>query len=176
MKQVLLHACCAVCSAYPINYLKEEGYEPIVYFYNPNIYPYEEHQRRLNELIEYSKKENFKLIIEDYSPKDFTNISIGLETEPEKGKRCEKCYFLRLHKTAEKAQELNLEYFTTALSISPHKISKKIFQAAKEAENLCNVKFLPYDFKKRDGFKITQQIAKKNNMYRQAYCGCIFSI
>ncbi len=175
-QKVLLHACCAVCSAYTIKFLQNEGYKPVVYFYNPNIYPQEEHQIRLNELIEYSKKENFKLIIEQYSPSDFENISIGLEQEPEKGKRCAKCFELRLNKTAQKAKELNIEHFTTTLTISPHKTSKQIFEAGKSAADKFNLKFLSYDFKKNDGFKLTQQIAHKNNMYKQTYCGCKYSI
>ena len=84
MQKVLLHACCAVCCAYPVKLLKNEGFEPIVYFYNPNIYPQKEYEIRLNELMEYSRKENFELIIENYTPNDFEEISKGLENEPEK--------------------------------------------------------------------------------------------
>ncbi len=176
MKKVLLHACCAVCCAYPIKYLRKEGYDPIVYFYNPNIFPQKEYQIRLDELIHYSKSNKFELIIETGTPQDFENISQGLENEPEKGIRCEKCYFLRLNKTAKKAKELEIKYFTTTLSVSPHKITSKIFKAGEDASRLNNIEFLKYDFKKHDGFKITQQIARDNNMYKQTYCGCKYSI
>ena len=176
MQKVLLHACCAVCCAYPVKLLKNEGFEPIVYFYNPNIYPQKEYEIRLNELIEYSRKENFELIVENYTPNDFEEISKGLENEPEKGARCEKCYFLRLDKTAKKAKELGILNFTTTLSVSPHKAFQKILKKGELAAQNHNVKYLAYDFKKHDGFKITQQIARENNMYKQTYCGCRYSI
>ncbi len=176
MQKVLLHACCAVCCAYPYKFLKDKGFEPIVYFYNPNIYPHKEHEIRLNEIIEFSKKENFELITESYSPKDFEKISQGLENEPEKGLRCEKCFELRLKKTAEKASKMGINCFTTTLSVSPHKVSKMIFNAGEKAAKENNVTFLAYDFKKQNGFKITQQIARENNMYKQTYCGCKYSI
>ena len=176
MQKVLLHACCAPCASYPVNLLKNDGYEPVVYFYNPNIYPKDEHDLRLDEIIKYSKKGNFEIIFEPYSPNDFENIASGLEKEPEKGKRCKKCFLLRLNKTAQKARELDIKYFTSALSISPHKISKMVFEAGELAAENFGVSFLKYDFKKRDGFKIAQQIARENNMYKQNYCGCKYSI
>ena len=176
MRKVLLHACCAPCAAYPVNLLKNERYEPVVYFYNPNIFPKDEHDLRLDEIIKYSKKESFALVYEPYSPDDFENIARGFENEPEKGKRCEKCILLRLNKTAQKACELKIKYFTSALTISPHKISKMIFEAGEFAAKSSGIEFLKYDFKKRDGFKIAQQIALQNNMYKQNYCGCKYSI
>ena len=176
MQKILLHACCAVCCAYCIRFLRQNEYEPVVYFYNPNIYPKKEYDIRLNELVEFSKKENFELIIENYTPQDFNTIAYGLENEPEKGKRCEKCFLLILDKSAKKAKELNIKKFTTTLSISPHKVFQKICDAANIAEKTNNVEFAPYNFKKKDGFKLTQKIAQENNMYKQTYCGCEYSI
>ena len=176
MEKVLLHACCAVCSAYCIKHLYENEYKPVVYFYNPNIFPRQEYEIRLNEIINYSIKENFELIVEDYKPQDFANVSKGYEQEPEKGLRCDRCFLLRLDKTAQKAKELGIQNFTTTLSISPHKISKNIFNAGYQAAKHYERVFLPYDFKKNDGYKITRQIANDNNMYKQSYCGCKYSI
>ena len=176
MRKILLHACCAICAAYPVKLLREEGYEPVVYFYNPNIYPEIEYKRRLDELVAYSKKEDFELYFEELKSDDFDKIAKGYEKEPEKGKRCERCFYLRLGKAAQKAKELSIGYYTTTLTISPHKVTKQIFEAANTVSKETGIEFLPYDFKKKDGFKITQQIAKENNMYKQTYCGCKYSI
>ena len=176
MNKIVLHACCAVCAAYSIKKLRDDNFEPIVYFYNPNIYPQEEYLRRLNELINYSKKENFELIYEKYCPEDFKTIASGYENEPEKGKRCEKCFLLRLNKTASKAKELGITKYTTTLTISPHKVSSQIFKAGEISSKNFGLEFIPYNFKKQNGFKITQQIARENNMYKQTYCGCMYSI
>lgn len=176
MQKILLHACCAVCASYPIKKLKNEGCEPIVYFYNPNIYPKSQYDIRLNELINYCLKEQAELIVEPYTPQDFALVANGLENCPEKGSRCLECFKLRLKKTAEKASELNICKFTTTLSVSAHKVSGMIFEAGNYAAKLSGNEFLEYDFKKNDGFKITQAIAKQNNMYKQTYCGCKYSI
>lgn len=170
--RVLLHTCCAVCFSYPNRFLSENGYEVIPYFYNPNIYPEYEHARRLSEL----KKIAPNLIYEEYSPQDFYEIAKGLENCREKGERCLKCFELRLHKTALMAKKMNIQKFTTTLSVSPHKISKNIFEVGKRIENELGIEFLEFDFKKKDGFKITQQIARELNLYKQTYCGCEFSI
>lgn len=176
MQKVLLHACCAVCASYPVIKLRKENFEPVVYFYNPNIWPQNEYQRRLNELISYSQKENFELIIESYSPKDFEDIAKGYENCPEKGKRCTRCFALRLNKTAQKAKDLKIKNICTTLSISPHKISKQVFKAGQNAAAEHGLVFLEYDFKKQDGFKLAQIIAIENNMYKQTYCGCKYSM
>lgn len=173
---VLLHACCATCSAYPIERLKEDGYNPIVYFFNPNIFPPDEFDKRLNELIKYSKKKNFELIVEKQDASGWYNAIAGLENEPEKGKRCRRCFEYRLLYTAVKAKKLKISNFTTTLTVSPHKQSKVIFEVAKELANQYELKFLEYDFKKQNGFLKTMQIAKEEEFYRQNYCGCEFSI
>ena len=178
-EQILLHACCAVCMAYPVEILKkieEKNYEPIVYFYNPNIYPLEEYERRKQELINYCDKKNYKYIIGDYENKDWLNFIQGLEQEPEKGLRCNKCFEFRLDKTAQTAQKENIKIFTTTLTVSPHKISQNIFKAGQIVAQRYGIKFLEIDFKKKDGFKKTMELAKENNFYRQNYCGCKFSM
>ena len=176
MSKVLLHACCAVCAGYPLKLLQREGFEPVVYFYNPNIYPKQEHDRRYQELVKYSLKERFELIFGGFNPLDFENIALGFENEPEKGRRCSRCFELRLVKSAMCAKDMGINFFTTTLTVSPHKSSSQIFNVAENVATQYGLEFLKYDFKKHDGFKITQQIARENNMYKQTYCGCKYSI
>ena len=176
MNNVLLHACCAPCSAYPIEKLREDGYNPVLYFFNPNIFPPEEFDRRLNELIRYAKKKDVELIVEKQDAQDWYNAVSGLENEPERGKRCTRCFEYRLLFTVLKAFQLEYEYFTTTLTVSPHKNSKVIFEIAKEIAAKYELTFLEYDFKKQNGFLKSTQISKEENFYRQTYCGCEFSI
>ncbi len=173
---VLVHACCAVCSAYPIEKLRELGYNPVLYFFNPNIFPPDEFDRRLNELIKYAKKKNVELIVDKQDASGWYNCIAGLENEPERGKRCERCFEYRLLYTALKAFQLEYKYFTTTLTVSPHKQSKVIFKIAEELAKKYELNFLNIDFKKEDGFLKTMKIAKEENFYRQTYCGCEFSI
>lgn len=175
-KKVLLHACCAVCSAYPIELLRQDGYEPVLYFFNPNIFPSEEFTRRLEELRKYAEKKKVELIVEKQSAEDWYNAIAGLENEPERGKRCKRCFEYRLLYTVLKAFQLEYQYFTTTLTVSPHKQSQVIFEAAKELADKYELTFLDYDFKKNDGFLKTMKIAKEENFYRQNYCGCEFSM
>ncbi len=173
--EILLHACCAVCMAYPAELLKE-NYTPVVFFCNPNIYPEEEYLRRRDELIKYCEQESIRYIIDDYEPEKWYAYIKGLEQEPEKGIRCSKCFEYRLNKTAQKAKELGIDIFTTTLTVSPHKVSKNVFISGENAAKIFGLKFLSKDFKKQNGFLKTMEIAKKNNFYRQQYCGCEFSI
>lgn len=175
-RQILVHCCCAVCFGYPSQFLKMLGYNPTAYFYNPNIFPKEEHDRRLLELENYCKKYDFKLYKEEYSPEDFYNITQGLQNEPEKGARCDKCFELRLIKAAKKAKELKIKQFTTTLTVSPHKVSENVFKAGRKAGKEYGIEFKEFDFKKNNGFNVTQKIATFNNMYKQTYCGCEYSI
>ncbi len=176
-KIILLHTCCAPCFAYPSIMLRDMGYKVISYFYNPNILDVAEFEKRSEELKKYCEKEGFEVIFEPWQGKDFIDISRGLEGEPEKGKRCTKCFELRLIQTAKKAFELGIENFSTTLTVSPHKVSKQVFMAGEiaQAQSENKTKFLPFDFKKKDGFKKSNEIAMRENMYRQNYCGCIFS-
>jgi len=175
MKKIILHACCAPCASYPIKKLKEDGYECVVFFYNPNIYPIEEYIIRRDELKNYCAKLDIEFFEEKYNESDFLNITKGLENEPEKGSRCVKCFNLRLKKTAEFAHLKGISYFTTTLTVSPHKNSQTVFEEGIKAANEFGVEFLEYNFKKQDGFKISRQIARENNMYFQTYCGCRYS-
>lgn len=175
MEEILLHACCAVCMAYPIELLKE-NYNPVVFFCNPNIYPEAEYIRRRDELIKYCEQQGYKYFIDDYEPEKWYAYIKGLEKEPEKGKRCNKCFEYRLLKSAQKAKDLGIKTFTTTLSVSPHKVSKNVFEAGQNAAQHYGLTFLEQDFKKQNGFLKTMEIAKKNDFYRQQYCGCEFSI
>lgn len=174
-KKVLLHACCGICSAYPIERLREIGYEPIVYFYNPNIQPEEEYLKRLEAQKTLCRSENCELIIGDYDSKMFDIVTFGLEDEPEKGKRCEKCFKLRLTESAKKAKELGVNDFTTSIVISPHKNFALISNLGKEIAQKYDINYLDIDFKKNDGGVKSNRIAKELGLYRQYYCGCVFS-
>lgn len=175
-KKILLHTCCAVCFGYPSQLLKMLNYDVTAYFYNPNIHPEEEFLRRKAELDLMCEKYEFELIAEDYAPGEFYEIAQGLESEPEQGERCKKCFELRLIKTAKHAKELGIERFSTTLTVSSHKISEQIFEAGTVAQELTGVEYEAFDFKKNNGVKITQEIARFNGLYRQNYCGCEFSI
>ena len=176
MKKIILHACCAPCASYPIKLLLEDDFEPVVFFYNPNIFPYKEYKIRKDELEEYCKKLNLEFFEGEYDIKDFYNLTLKYKDEPEKGKRCSLCFYMRLLKTAEFAKLKNVDFFTTTLTVSPHKNSSQIFEQAKIVSEAVEVEFLEYNFKKRDGYKISRMIAKENNMYTQKYCGCMYSI
>lgn len=174
--KILIHACCGVCFSYPLILLREMGYEPVVYFFNPNIYPENEFERRYLELEKYCKVNHVELIKENYNHNEFLEIAKGLENAPEKGERCKKCFYLRLNKTVKLAKKLGINKVTTTLTVSPHKISKDIFEMGKMACENNNIEFLEFDFKKQDGFKKTSKIAYDFGMYRQNYCGCEFSL
>ena len=169
--KILLHACCAICSGYPILKLKEMGYLPVVYFCNSNLDTKEEFDRRLKAQEIVCKKFNVELIVEDYNNDEFLNYVSGLENEPEKGKRCDRCIELRLKKTYAKALELNIPNFTTSLVISPHKNFDKISLLGKSISE----GYIAINFRKQDGFLKTNNISKELNLYRQHYCGCKFS-
>ncbi|MBU4487313.1 MAG: epoxyqueuosine reductase QueH [Candidatus Delongbacteria bacterium] len=177
--KLLLHACCAPCSSYVIEYL-HEYFEITVFFYNPNIYPVTEYERRLNELIKFLKEfkydQKINIIHEKYSHFEFANCASGFEAVKEGGERCFKCYELRLSKTAEKAKELEYDYFTTTLTISPHKNSEKINEIGKKLSDIYGVKFLYSDFKKKNGFKRSLELSEEYGLYRQNYCGCEYSM
>ena len=174
--KILLHACCAICSGYPISLLKDMGYEVIVYFYNPNIYPKSEYIKRLEAQKTLCAYYNVELIIGDYDTENFYTVAKGLENEPEKGKRCDKCFYLRLRKTAQLAKELEIKEFTTSIVISPHKNFQKLTDIGEIIAKDFQLTYIAVDFKKKDGFLKTNKISKELNLYRQNYCGCKFSL
>ena len=169
--KILLHSCCAICSGYPISLLKEMGYSPIVYFCNPNLDTEEEFERRLQAQKKLCDYFNVELIVEPYNSNEYISFVKGFETEPERGKRCDKCIELRLRKTFQKASEIGVGKFTTSLVISPHKNYERISELGKSlSEN-----YLAIPFRKNDGFLKTNNISKELGLYRQSYCGCKFA-
>lgn len=176
---LLLHACCAPCSSYVIELLREY-FNITLYFYNPNIFPKEEHDRRLNELKLFVEKfdsnNEINLIEEKYTPLEFAICVSEIEEEGEGGARCFKCYDLRLSRTAVRASEDKFDYFCTTLSISPHKNAEKINEIGKELADIYDIKFLFSNFKKKNGFKRSLELSKDFDLYRQEYCGCEYSI
>lgn len=171
MPRVLLHVCCAPCASHVIQELKNLGFSVTPFFYNPNIYPKSEYQKRLEEIQNYIKE----IIEEPYDPDNWFAQVKGLEQEPERGKRCDVCFRLRLEKTAQTAQTKNFDYFASTLSISPHKDALLINQIGEELAEKYKVKFYSADWKKHGGYKKSCQIAKEHNFYRQNYCGCVYS-
>ena len=173
MEKVLLHACCGICSGDPIRQLSD--YEVIVYFSNNNLDTEEEYERRLNAekiLCTHLKKE---LLIAPYENEKFLECVKGLETEPEGGKRCNKCFELRLNDSALKAKQLGIKNITTSMIISPHKNFKLLCEIGNRVCEKYGLNFLSIDFKKKDGFLKTNRLAKELGLYRQNYCGCVYS-
>jgi predicted adenine nucleotide alpha hydrolase (AANH) superfamily ATPase len=173
--KTLLHVCCAVCGAGAIEELMKDS-EVILFFSNSNIFPKDEFEKRLENAKKISEIYGLELVADEYDHDDWLDFIKGLESEPEKGKRCLKCFEFNLRKTAEEAKDLKIENFTTTLTISPHKDSKKIFDIGKRVAYDVGVNFLEKDFKKNDGFKKSNELSKKHNLYRQNYCGCEFSL
>lgn len=172
---VLLHICCAPCAIACVERLREDGYKVTGYFYNPNIQPLKEYKKRYSEVVRLSELMGFELHAGDYDPLRWFEEIRGLEDEPEGGRRCEVCYRLRLEETAALAKKLGIGQFTTTLSVSPHKYFDKIRYIGEELAKSYKLVFLPYDFKKKDGFKRSVELSRKYNLYRQNYCGCVFS-
>ena len=175
---LFLHSCCAPCSSYVLEYLSK-FFKITVFYYNPNIYPDEEYYKRVEEQKQFIK--DFK----SDNPIDFTEgkfdknrfyaVTKGMENLPEGGKRCFKCYELRLREAAKYAKTHGFDYFTTTLSISPLKNAQKLNEIGLSLANEYNVKYLVSDFKKKNGYKRSVEISRQYGMYRQNYCGCIFS-
>ncbi|MFH1046495.1 MAG: epoxyqueuosine reductase QueH [Candidatus Omnitrophota bacterium] len=170
--KVLLHICCAVCAAATVEKLRQEGHEVIGFFYNPNIQPPGEYLKRQQEAEELARKESFTLIAGEYDLHGWSQRIEGWEQEPEGGERCVRCFAFRLEKAAQIAKEQGCGAFTTTLTVSPHKNSKVINAIGK---NIDNDLFLVRDFKKQEGFKRAQELAQAYKLYRQNYCGCVYS-
>lgn len=174
--KILIHTCCAICSGYPIEHLKELGYEPVAYFFNPNISPLEEYQKRLDSQKKLCSKLGCELIVENYSNEIYNEIMQGYENYSEGSERCARCFELRLLKTAFKAKELGIEHFDTSISISPHKNYAILKNLGEKFGQFFNINFLGLDYKKQDGFLKTNKIANSLQLYRQNYCGCEISM
>lgn len=177
-KTLLLHSCCAPCSSYVLKYLSEYFKITLLYF-NPNISPKEEYEKRVAEqkrLIDSMPLRNPVTFIEGrYKPEEFYDAVKGLEKEPEGGARCFVCYELRLREAAEYARKLRSDYFTTTLSISPLKNAAKINEIGEKIAGEYGLKHLPSDFKKKEGYKQSIELSQEYNLYRQNFCGCVFS-
>lgn len=176
--RLLLHSCCAPCSSYTLEYLSQY-FEITVFYYNPNISPKAEFDKRFAEqrrLIENLPAKNKITLIEgEYDYNDFLNIAKGYESIPEGGERCFRCYRMRLEKSAELAKTQGFDYFCTTLSISPLKNSQKINEIGFEVAGKYGVEWLPSDFKKREGYKRSIELSRKYGLYRQNFCGCVYS-
>ena len=173
--RMLLHSCCATCTAYPISLLKE-NFDITLFYYNPNIFPEEEYNRRLADIRSLADTAGTSLIEGEYDTAGWTNVAGHLPDEPEGGRRCLICFSFRLEKTAETAREKGFDIFGTTLSISPHKNSKAINEAGDLLAVRTGIDFYRADFKKKDGFKKASDLSNKFSFYRQNYCGCEYSI
>ena len=177
-KKILLHSCCAPCSSYVITFLSNY-FDITILYYNPNIAPKEEYEKRKQEQIKLINTLNTKHKLDfldcDYDNDIYNNKIIGYEKYPEGGSRCNICFNLRLEKTAILAKKHNYDYFCSTLTVSPHKNSKIINEIGKYLSEKYSIKWLYSDFKKNEGFKQSIELSKKYELYRQDYCGCIYS-
>ena len=177
--RLLLHSCCAPCSSYVLEYLSRY-FEITVFYYNPNIYPPEEFGKRVEEqkrlIAQLPAEHPISFLDGPYEPERFYEMAKGLEQVPEGGERCFKCYRLRLAETAEMARAGRYDYFTTTLSISPLKNAEKLNEIGGALARDYGVAYLYSDFKKRNGYKRSTELSKEYGLYRQDYCGCVFSM
>lgn len=172
--KLLLHSCCAPCSSAVLERVREY-FDVCVIYYNPNIFPQEEYEKRKSEQIKLLELLDVNYLDCDYNHNDFLSQVQGLENEPEGGKRCNKCFYLRLDYVAKIAKEHNFDFFGTTLTISPHKNEQVINQIGENLQNKYSIKYLFADFKKKNGYLNSIKLSKQYNLYRQNYCGCEFS-
>lgn len=175
--RLLLQCCCAPCSSYVLEYLSE-FFDITLFFYNPNMSSDAEYDKRAKELVRLVGEMGLvgcKIQIEPYNPQEFFEIAKGKEMLAEGGERCFACYRLRLEKTAKKAKEENFDYFCTTLSISPHKRADKLNEIGGELSEIFGVKYLYSDFKKNNGYIRSIELSRKYDLYRQNFCGCVYS-
>ena len=175
---LLLHSCCAPCSSYCLEYLSEY-FQITVFYYNPNIYPEEEYRKRVIEQQHFIErlpaKHPVRFVEGAYDKERFYELTKGLEEAREGGERCFRCYELRLRESARLARELEMDYFTTTLSISPLKNAEKLNEIGERLAGEYGVRYLHSDFKKKNGYKRSVELSAEYGMYRQDYCGCVFS-
>lgn len=178
MPSLLLHSCCAPCSSYVLEYLAPY-FQIYDFYYNPNISPrqeYEDRREELKRLISEMGLGNAVIFLEgEYHPEEFFAMAKGMEDLPEGGERCFRCYEMRLREAAEKARELGLDYFATTLTISPLKNAQKLNEIGERLAAEYGVAYLPSDFKKKNGYKRSVELSSQYELYRQNYCGCVFS-
>lgn len=176
--RLFLHSCCAPCSSYVMEYLSQY-FSITVFYYNPNISPKEEYEKRVEEIRRLIGEMEFEhpvtFVEGKYKPERFYEMAKGLEKEPEGGERCFGCYRLRMEEAARLAAEGEYDYFTTTLSISPLKNAGKINEIGEELAGIYKVEHLPSDFKKKNGYKRSIELSREHDLYRQNYCGCVFS-
>lgn len=172
--RLFLHACCAPCSSYVVQYLKE-FFDITVFFYNPNIQPATEYRFRLEEERRLMAEWGIPVLAEEEEPTLFFDTVRGHEDDREGGERCNRCFRLRLTRTAERAKEGNFDYFCTTLSVSPLKNAAAINEIGLSLEKDFGVKWLPSDFKKKGGYLRSVELSAEYGLYRQNYCGCVFS-
>ncbi|MBU1863799.1 MAG: epoxyqueuosine reductase QueH [Candidatus Omnitrophica bacterium] len=171
-EKILLHVCCATCSSYVIKVMARE-FIPTIYYYNPNIHPFEEYLKRRLDIEGYVRSLGLDFIEGDYEPDRWQFFAEGLKHEPEGGARCEICFRMRLNHVVLYAVQHDFQWFATTLTVSPHKKSGIINRIGKELAEDYDLNFYQSDFKKHDGFKISVKMAKELDFYRQDYCGCI---
>ncbi len=171
--KIIIHICCGVCAAGVVEKLTSEGHQVLGLFYNPNIHPVEEYERRLEVVRKVAKELNFPLEVPPYVPEEWFVATNSLENEPEGGRRCEVCFRLRLKKTYQYLKENGGDAFTTTLTVSPSKSADVINQVG---QDIGEEQFLVRDFKKKDGFQRATELARKWALYRQHYCGCLYSM
>ena len=175
---LLLHSCCAPCSSYVLEYLSQY-FSITVFYYNPNIYPEEEYYKRVKEQQHFIErlpvKHPISFIEGEFDPKEYYEAVKGLEKEPEGGARCRVCFALRLGRAAQEAKRIGADYLTTTLTISPLKNAQVLNEVGEQIAEELGVTWLPSDFKKRNGYKRSVELSEEYGMYRQNYCGCIFS-
>lgn len=170
MQKLLLHTCCGPCAGPSIERIKADNFIPVIFYSNSNIYPEEEYLKRFSEAKRLSEHFKLELIADKYDHKKWLRTVRNLENEPEGGKRCRKCFEFNLQRTAEYAEKHGIKYFSSTLTISPHKSSELIFEIGRKYNS-----FISYNFKKKDGFLQSIKISEKFDLYRQNYCGCEFS-
>ena len=173
-EKLALHSCCGPCSSYVIEYLSQY-FDITVFFYNPNIHPGEEYEHRLLEQKRLCEIMNVPFFDCDYDVDNYFDFVKGFENEKEGGERCTKCFEMRLDYTAKKAKENGFSIFATTLTVSPHKNAPLINEIGERIAEKYHLKWLPSDFKKRSGYLRSIRISEQYNLYRQNYCGCIFS-
>ena len=176
--RLFLHACCAPCSSYVMEYLSQY-FEITIFFYNPNIAPVEEYSHRVAEIRRLIGEMEFvhpvTLVEGRYDPEEFYEMAKGLENVPEGGERCFRCYRLRMEEAAKLAKEGGYDYFTTTLSVSPHKNAQKLNEIGLRLQEEYGVRYLLSDFKKKGGYLESIRLSKEYDLYRQNFCGCVYS-